>query len=790
MHGVVLVFRDASAERRAEQAIRDANQLLEQRVQERTSQLQTSEDHLRSVISNVPALITYVDAEQRYVYVNNQYRERFAPERADISGCTVHEILGDERYAVAAPLIALALQGQPQSYDWQPFPAVWQCIDYVPRWDAQHQVIGYYVLGSDITERKRSESTIQLLNADLKLQVRNLEQVSRALRTLSAGNRTMLRAKDEQGLLASMCSAIVDEGGYPTAVVWYCEGDDSQSVKPMAQRGYPGGQSALDQLIVSWADNEHGQGVGAIAIRTGQPSVVRDMFTDPRYIAWQSYLRSNACAVACPLRVGAEIIGALAIYGVEQDSISAEEVALLAESADDLAFGITTLRARAEKQKIEETMHRMTHCDSLTGLPNETRFTELLAAAIDLGHSLQQPFIVLQTDIERLNEINDALGFNYGDQMLREFGSRLCAVAPEPAVVARLRGDEFAILLPNSDASAAFALMQRLVGVLAQPFPLADISLEISAKAGVVVFPEHGSTTHDLFRHMDMAVQLAKKKGLGCVVFDPMQDQNPSRRLNLAGELRRAIDGGDLSLYLQPKVEMATGRVCGAEGLVRWRHAERGLIFPGEFIELAEHTGLIKPLTEWVIATALRLNHGWMQQGCALPIAVNLSARNLHDEGLVEKIRQLQATWGVPAGFLELEITESTVMEDAEFALRVLHSLRAQGMPLYIDDFGTGYSSLSYLLKLPVDYIKIDQSFVRDMSVIKDSSVIVRSTIELAHDLGRMVVAEGVETREHWDQLAALGCDFAQGYFIARPMPAADFPGWVEQFRAPVSPRP
>jgi EAL domain-containing protein (putative c-di-GMP-specific phosphodiesterase class I) len=289
---------------------------------------------------------------------------------------------------------------------------------------------------------------------------------------------------------------------------------------------------------------------------------------------------------------------------------------------------------------------------------------------------------------------------------------------------------------------------------------------------------------------MDMAVQLAKKKGLGCVVFDPMQDQNPSRRLNLAGELRRAIDGGDLSLYLQPKVEMATGRVCGAEGLVRWRHAERGLIFPGEFIELAEHTGLIKPLTEWVIATALRLNHGWMQQGCALPIAVNLSARNLHDEGLVEKIRQLQATWGVPAGFLELEITESTVMEDAEFALRVLHSLRAQGMPLYIDDFGTGYSSLSYLLKLPVDYIKIDQSFVRDMSVIKDSSVIVRSTIELAHDLGRMVVAEGVETREHWDQLAALGCDFAQGYFIARPMPAADFPGWVEQFRAPVSPRP
>lgn len=784
MRGVVLVFRDVSVQRQAQQAISDANQLLEQRVLERTTQLRTSEDHLRSVISNVPALIAYVDADQRYVYVNDQYRERFAPDRTDIAGCTVRDILGDERYAVAAPLIALVLQGQPQSYDWQPFTEVWQSIDYIPRRDAQQQVVGYYVLGRDITARKHSEETIQTLNSDLARQVRNLEQVSRALRTLSAGNRSLLRAKDEQELLTSMCSAIVDEGGYPTAVVWYREDDDRQSVKAVAQRGYPGGDAALGALTVSWADNAYGQGVGATAIRSGQTSMVRDMYTDPRYAAWKPQLRRDACAVGCPLRVGAEVIGALAIYGVEQDSISAEEVALLAESADDLVFGIATLRAHAERQKIQEAVHRMSQYDSLTGLPNETRFSELLAAAIDVGHRLHQPFAVLQTNIERLSEINDALGFNHGDQMLSEFGSRLCAVAPAPAVVARLRGDEFAILLPDSDAGAAFALMQRLDGVLAQPLLLADISLEMAAKAGVVIFPEHGSTAHELFRHMDIAVQLAKKRGLGCVVFDPVQDQNPSHRLNLAGELRRAIEGGDLSLYLQPKVEMATGRVRGAEGLVRWRHAERGLIFPGEFIELAEQTGLIKPLTEWVIATALHLNHDWMLQDCAVPIAVNLSARNLHDEGLLEKIRQLQATWGVPNGLLELEITESTVMEDAEFALGVLHGLRDQGIPLYIDDFGTGYSSLSYLLKLPVEYIKIDQSFVRDMLVSKGSSMIVRSTIELAHDLGRKVVAEGVETQESWDQLAALGCDFAQGYFIARPMPAADFPGWLQRFRA------
>lgn len=211
------------------------------------------------------------------------------------------------------------------------------------------------------------------------------------------------------------------------------------------------------------------------------------------------------------------------------------------------------------------------------------------------------------------------------------------------------------------------------------------------------------------------------------------------------------------------------------------------MIPPNEFIGLAEQTGLIKPLTEWVIETGLRLIQGWEHQGCALPIAVNLSARNLRDENLLEKIRHLHSKWGIAAGRLELEITESAVMDDAGLALRVLHSLRDEGIPLYIDDFGTGYSSLSYLQKLPVEYIKIDQSFVQHMSISKDSSLIVQSTIDLVHDLGRKTVAEGIETQDHWDQLAALGCDIAQGYFIARPMPAEDFLPWLQQFRAPVT---
>lgn len=787
MTGVVLVFRDVSAERDAHRMIREQNELLEQRVQERTLQLQESESHLRSVISSVPALIAFVDAHQRYVYVNQQYQERFSPERSDISGCTVSDILGPERYAIASPLIAKVLQGDPQSYDWQPFPGVWQVISYLPKRDDQHRVTGYYVLGSDITERKHAEEKITALNSELEAHVRELEHVSRGLRTLSAGNHAMLRATDEQGLLASMCDAIVAAGGYTMAVVWYRMDDESSSLWAMAESGYPDGLNALRRLKISWADNEHGRGAAACAVRSGQTSVVSDMLSDPNYAPWRSFLNGNVSALACPLRVGNEVIGALAIYHHETNTFDLGEADLLTESADDLAFGIATLRARSEQQKTQETMHRLTRYDALTGLPNETQFTEFLAAAIETGGRLNQPFAVIQANIEQLSDINDTLGFGQGDQLLQEFAARLGNAAPTAAKVARLRGNEFAILLPDCGNESAIAVVHHLNTQLRQPFQLADISLDVTAKAGISSFPAHGSTPHDLYRHVDIAIHQAKKKGLDFVVFDPASSQGQSHRLNMAGELRRAIDAGDLTLYLQPKVEMATGRVCGAEGLVRWRHAERGLIMPGEFISLAENTGLIKPLTEWVIETGLRLNHDWQRAGCALPIAVNLSARNLRDENLLEKICQMQSAWGVTAGLLELEITESTVMDDAEFSLHVLHGLRNAGIPLYIDDFGTGYSSLGYLQSLPVAYIKIDQSFVYSMSSSKESAMIVRSTIDLAHDLGRKVVAEGVETQAHWNQLAAYGCDIAQGYFLAKPMPAEDFQNWVKQFKAPVT---
>ncbi len=782
--GVVLVFRDVSSERQAQRTIRQQNEQLEKRVQERALQLRESQDHLQGIISSVPVLIAYIDASQRYVYVNEQYRERFAPDRPDITGCTVREILGEERYAIAGPLIARVLQGQPQGYDWQPFPEVWQFISYIPKLDEQKQVTGYYVLGTDISERKQAEAEIGKLNTELAHRLDDLEHTSRALRTLSAGNRVMVRATDKPDLLNSMCEVIVTRGGYRYAAVWYNNDDEQHTLRLMAQNGYPDGSEALAALAPSWADNERGRSVVGTAVRTGQPTVARDLQHNPAYAPWRERLFGVAAGLACPLHVGGRVIGVLSIYSDHADAFNDKELELLTELSDDLAFGIGTMRASLEQQRTQEAMRHLTHHDALTGLGNETRFTELLTAAIEDGLRTGQHFALLQTNIERLGDINDALGFSHGDQLLREFAARLRRVAPEGATVVRLRGDEFAILLPGGRAEAA-ELGQCVSEALAQPFPIADLALDVAVRIGVVTFPEHGLNPHDLFRHMDMAVRQAKKWGSAYAVFDPLLNPNPAQRLTFAGELRRAIEGGDLELYLQPKVEMASGRVCGAEGLVRWHHATRGMIPPGEFIDLAERTGLIQPLTAWVMETAFRLNHAWARQGCALPIAVNLSARNLRDEHLLAKIQKLQADWRLEAGLFEIEITESTAMEDAEFALRVLDGLREQGIPLYIDDFGTGYSSLSYLQKLPVDYIKIDQSFVHNMPISKDSLLIVRSTIDLAHDIGRKVVAEGVETRQHWDQLAAFGCDIAQGYFVARPMPAESFQAWVRDYRPP-----
>lgn len=778
--GMVLVFRDESSARQARQSIHAQNILLEQRVEERTAELRESQDHLMGVIGSVPAIIAFVNVEQRYVYANLGYVDRF--DSHEVIGFTVCEILGEERYAIASPLIARALRGEENTIDWQPFPGVWQMMNYVPKFNHKHIVVGCYILGTDITLRKRSEHHIQSLNNQLKQHVHELEHVSRALRTLSAGNRCLLHAADEADLRDSMCQAIVAAGGYHMACVWYTSHVPGGFLEPVAQSGHRGGMPALSKIAKDGGGNPQASTAVATAIRTGKPCVMRKLEEQPGYAPWGAETAIVGSCIATPITIAGKIIGALAIYSVNNDDFSDDEVALLAESSDDLAFGIETFRARVEQEKVQQDMHHLTHYDHVTGLPNETRFTEIVTAAIAVTRAGGPGFSILQTNIERLRDINDALGFSHGDELLRLFGARLGTQIPADAVNARLRGDEFAILVPDSRIADAVALAQNLDLALADPFSIADLPIEVSARIGICVFPEHGTTVHDLLRHADIAVNHARAHDLRHAVFEAVPGQGQAARLVMVSELRNAIDAGDLMLYLQPKIDMRTRNVCGAEGLVRWKHATRGMIPPNDFIGLAEQTTLIKPLTNWVIDAAVKLNLVWKDQGQALPIAINLSASSLRDNALLDKIRGMRDVLDSIPGMLEMELTESMLMEDNERTLQVLHGLRAENIELYIDDFGTGYSSLRYLQKMPVTYIKIDQSFVEHMIDDKDSAAIVRSTIDLAHDLGRKVVAEGVETQEHWDHLVDFGCDIAQGYFIARPMAPAAFMQWLVDY--------
>jgi diguanylate cyclase (GGDEF)-like protein len=390
---------------------------------------------------------------------------------------------------------------------------------------------------------------------------------------------------------------------------------------------------------------------------------------------------------------------------------------------------------------------------------------------------------LLIMDLDRFKEVNDTFGHHIGDLLLQQLGRRLASVLRASDSIARLGGDEFAVLLPTATLHDARHIAERLLELLDQPFDLSGLQLEIEASIGIALSPEHGSDADTLLRRADVAMYVAKRGNTGLAFYTAEQDQHSPMRLALVGELRRAIDRNQLSLYFQPKVSLRTGQITCAEALVRWQHPRHGMLSPDMFIPIAEQTGLIRPLSQWVLDAALRQCNRWRNDGLDLAVAVNLSMRNLHEPQIAEMIRQLLARWGVPPEYLTIEVTESSLMADAARAMEVLNGLRTMGVGVSIDDFGTGYSSLAYLKRLPVHELKIDKSFVKHVATDDNDAAIVRSTVSLAHELGLSVVAEGVEDHQTWDLLAKWGCDVAQGYFISRPEPPLVLGEWLAAAR-------
>ncbi|HEY6922890.1 MAG TPA: EAL domain-containing protein [Steroidobacteraceae bacterium] len=524
---------------------------------------------------------------------------------------------------------------------------------------------------------------------------------------------------------------------------------------------------------------------------------------------WLSFhLRRGHSWLMRLVRAGAALVMGLAISGMHYNGMaashfSADSFPVAASTIDPRwlalaiavpvisVLSITTIllvydahlefRTRKHNEQLEKANAQLEHAathDSLTGLPNRVLLADRLGQATAQSERYSRGFAVLVVDLDRFKSINDSLGHLAGDDMLKEAALRLSKLLRKADTLARLGGDEFVLVLNEiAGPRDAESVASKVLASLAEPFVLSGLDVQISASIGISVFPEDGVDAETLLQHADAAMYHAKKNGRSSFqFFAPVMNVFARERLELESGLRRALSQGEFELHYQPKVDVSSGRIDSAEALIRWRHPKRGLTAPSGFIPIAEETGLIVPIGEWVLHEACRQARAWHLSGMKpLRIAVNLSAQQFKQKSLITTVREALAAADLDPAYLELELTESAVMQDAESSIQVLRQLSGLGVRISVDDFGTGYSSLSYLRRLPLDKLKIDRSFIREVAASRDDAEIVRAIVSLAHSLHLKVIAEGVETDEQLTFLRGLGCDQYQGFHCSPPVPADEF---------------
>jgi len=450
------------------------------------------------------------------------------------------------------------------------------------------------------------------------------------------------------------------------------------------------------------------------------------------------------------------------------------------EDSGELTHWVAFLRDVSEnKLQLIALQHQAMH-DPLTDLPNRMMLFDRLESALAAARESGTMAALLLMDLDRFKEVNDTFGHHFGDDLLKQIAVRLCHQASGDDTVARLGGDEFAVVLTSvPDSSSVAAMARRILNSLEQPFIVEGQVLEVGASIGIALYPTHASDARTLLRHADVAMYAAKQASIGYSFHRQEHEARSPDQLALVVEMRHAIERNEFELYYQPKLHLRSGLVTRAEVLLRWNHPTRGMLHPAAFVPIAERTGLIKPLSDWLLDRALQQVRIWQDLGAPVHVAVNISAKSLQEQTLPSKIHALLEKWGVDPRFLKLEITESSIMADPAHALAILSLLQSMGVRLSVDDFGTGYSSLTHLRELPIDEIKIDKSFVAGMTTSEADAAIVRTVIDLAHNLGKQVCAEGVEDEKTANRLREMGCDLAQGFWIARAMPADELMAWL-----------
>ena len=740
----------------------------------------------------------------------------------------------------------------------------------------------------------------------LQLQHDALLRIGRVQAVRSATNSAVLRAHSEKKLLDDICRLIRAVGGYELAWVGYAPTAPSS---PLQVQAHSGGDDALIASFsrTNWNEPHPDPGPVTTAIRSGAPQVFLDLSTARTQSEWRIYTAAQgyASAIGLPLRVDNTVIGGLGIFSTDPQAFGPEEIQLLTETANDVSFGLTALRATTEvrrsqeflglvinnipsmvfvkdakdlrfvslnpagealiglreadvigktdhdlfppeqadffvakdraalsgsgrlsiadepivtqsgdirimhttklslldidgkpkyllgisdditeqKKTNEQLVYLATH-DPLTGLPNRGLLIDRLMQATLRAKHKKQSLALLYVDIDGFKEINDTLGHFTGDKALQTVTRLLKATMPDTETIARVGGDEFVLILENISAkSEAAAAATRLRQRFQKPVKVADREIFLTVSIGISIYPDDSTDNETLLRIADIAMYHAKSEGRNTYAYySPNLEARTTEKLEMRNLLRQAIDKNELVLHYQPKVSMQTGKIIGAEALIRWNCAERGLISPAQFIPLAEESGLIIPIGEWVLRTACAQAMQWQQQGFApLIMAVNISPRQFRQSDLRKRIQKTLTETGLHPKYLELEVTEGAIMDNAASAIRLLNDIDGMGVLLAIDDFGTGYSSLAYLKQLPVSVLKVDQSFVKGLTSEANDTAIVTAVIAMAKSLHLAVTAEGVETQEQLDALKNLGCDNYQGYFFSRPIPAEGFTALLGQ---------
>ncbi|HEY8710984.1 MAG TPA: EAL domain-containing protein, partial [Burkholderiaceae bacterium] len=752
------------------EVLKEYSERLVSKLEEKYTELQAAEVKFRALVEQSIVGI-YIVQDDQFVYVNPGMQKIFGWSEAEIISRTVFDFVVPEDQALARENIRQRISGGASRSRYSlrvlhQSGAVLQVEVHGSRTDynGRPAVMGMLV---DITERNEAENRIRRLN--------------RVYAVLSGINALIVRVRDRDELFREACRIAVETGAFRMAWIGFVD-PDTRIVRLAASFGDHADEYLQGIEISVDADSPFGQGPTGTAIRENQPVWSQDFQTDPRTAPWHERGARFGWggSASLPLHRNGVPVGVLTLYTNETGFFDDEEMKLLTELAGDIAFAIDHI----DKQ---ERLDYLAYYDVLTGLANRSLFLDRVAqymrSAISGGHKLAL-FLI---DLERFKNINDSLGRPAGDALLRQVAEWLTRNTGDVNLLARVGADHFAAVLPEvkQEGNVARLLEKTMAAFLEHPFRLNDAVFRIAFKVGVALFPDDGADADTLFKNAEAALKKAKASGEKYLFYTQKMTEAVAGKLILENQLRQALDNEEFVLHYQPKVNLLSGKLTGAEALIRWNDPRTGLVPPGRFIPILEETGLIYEVGRWALRKAIEDYLRWRAADlAAVRIAVNVSALQLLDRGFIAEIEQAIGIDACAAAGLELEITESVIMEDVKHNIASLQAIRAMGVTIAIDDFGTGFSSLSYLAKLPVDTLKIDRSFVIGMTVSPEGLALVSTIITLAHSLKLKVVAEGVETEEQSGLLRLLNCDEMQGFLFSKPVPGEIFEA---KFLAPAS---